>query len=213
MDCAILGGTFDPVHYGHLRVAEEVKECLRLERVIFIPAARPPHKEERSFTAAEHRLHMVRLAIEGNPAFEASEREIQRGGASYSVDTLREIAGEEPDSELHFIVGADSFNEITTWHEYEELFKLANIIVVPRPGYALRKLENALPVAVASHFWYDEARDIYSGDGDRFIRFVETTAMGISASEIRGRVKRGASIRYLLPAPVAEYIEKEGLYR
>jgi len=213
MGCAILGGTFDPVHYGHLRMAEEVKECLRIERVIFIPAANPPHKEEHSFTAAEHRLNMVRLAIEGNPAFEASEREIQRGGVSYSVETLREIAGEEPDREIHFIVGADSFNEITSWHKYEELFQLANIIVVPRPGYALGQVEDVLPVAVASHFCYDEARGIYRGDGGRFIRFVETTGMGISASEIRGRVKRGASIRYLLPAPVAEYIEKEGLYR
>jgi len=207
-----MGGTFNPVHYGHLRVAEEVRELLNVDKVIFIPAFNPPHKDDSSFISSEHRIEMVHLAIEDNPAFDLSDREIRRGGASYSVETLREMA-EEGSEEIHFIVGADSFNEITTWHEYKEIFTLANIIVVPRPGYPLKRVDEALPVAEASSFWYDEARDIYPNDYGRFVKFMETTPMGISSSAIREVVERGGSVRYLIPPAVDVYIERERLYR
>ncbi|MFQ5329835.1 MAG: nicotinate-nucleotide adenylyltransferase [Thermodesulfobacteriota bacterium] len=213
MTVAIMGGTFNPVHYGHLRVAEEVRELLNVDKIIFIPAFNPPHKDDDSFISSEHRIEMVRLAIEDNPSFEVSDREIRRGGASYSVETLREMADEEGGEEIHFIVGADSFNEITTWHKYKEIFTLANIIVVPRPGYRFKRVEEALPVAEARSFWYDEARDIYSNKYGRFVKFMETTPMGISSSTIREVVKRGGSTRYLIPPAVEGYIEREHLYR
>ncbi|MFQ5586236.1 MAG: nicotinate-nucleotide adenylyltransferase [Thermodesulfobacteriota bacterium] len=213
MRIAVMGGTFNPIHYGHLRVAEEVRDLIKIDRVVFIPACHPPHKNDRSFIASEHRLSMVKLAIEDNHAFYVSDREIRRGGKSYSVETLREIHAEEPGADIHFIVGADSFNEITTWHEYGELFTLANIIVVPRPGYPAKRVDEVLPVAEACKFWYDEARDIYPNDYGRFVQFVETTRMGISASRIRDMVKQGVSVRYLLPPTVGGYIEKEQLYR
>ena len=213
MTIAIMGGTFNPVHYGHLRVAEEVRGLLNVDKVIFIPAFNPPHKDDHSFISSEHRIKMVSLAIEDNPAFEVSDREIRRGGASYSVETLREMADEERGEEFHFIVGADSFNEITTWHEFEEIFMLANIIVVPRPGYRVKRVEEALPVAEASKFWYDETRDLYPNDYGRFVKFMETTPMGISSSRIRELVKRGDSVKYLIPPSVEGYIKKERLYR
>ncbi|MCP3677721.1 MAG: nicotinate-nucleotide adenylyltransferase [Deltaproteobacteria bacterium] len=213
MTIAIMGGTFNPVHYGHLRVAEEVRGLLNVDKVIFIPAFNPPHKDDDSFISSEHRIKMVSLAIEDNPAFEVSDREIRRGGASYSVETLRELADDEGEGDIHFIVGADSFNEITTWHKFEELFMMANIIVVPRPGYRVKRVEEALPVAEACKFWYDEARDLYLNDSGRFVKFMETTPIGISASGIRELVKRGDSVRYLIPPAVEGYIERERLYR
>lgn len=208
-----MGGTFNPIHLGHLRIAEEVREPFNLDKVIFIPTFIPPHKDNGSIISPEHRLEMVRLAVKGNPFFEASDIEIKRKERSYSVVTLRELHDKYIGTDFSFIVGTDSFNEITTWCEYEELFKLTNFIVIPRPGYPVKKIAEVLPVELARKFWYDAERDVYANAYGRFVAYMETTLFGISASKIRKMIKEGNSTRYILPKEVEDYITKNKLYR
>lgn len=209
---AILGGTFDPIHYGHLRVAEEVRETLGLDKVLFIPTFITPHKPEGIATPPEARLEMVRLAIEGNPFFEASDIEIQRGGRSYTIETVRALMS-EGFGDISLILGSDSFNDITTWCEYETLLTLASFVVVERPGHAVKKPAEALPIELARKFWYDGETGAYKNSFGKSLHYVPTTAMGISASDIRERVKEGLSIRYLAPEKVAAFIAEKGLYK
>src|SRR3989339_2139610 len=130
MRIAIMGGTFNTIHFGHLRIAEEVRETFGLDKALFIPTYQPPHKDDDSLISPEHRLLMVRLATKDNPFFETSDIEIKRGGRSYSIVTLKELHEKFPKTDFSFIVGTDSFNDITTWCKYEELFKLTNFIVI-----------------------------------------------------------------------------------
>lgn len=213
MHIAIIGGTFNPIHYGHLRIAEEVREALSLDNVLFIPTFQPPHKDDGSIIPPEHRLEMVRLATRRNPFFEVSDMEIKRRGRSYSVETLRALRKENPGFEWSFIIGTDSFNDIATWCEYEELFRLTNFVVVPRPGHPVKKIEEVLSVELTRGFWYDRNKGVYLNPSGRFVAYLETTRLDISASVIRRLVKEGRSIRYLLPQAVEEYIKREGLYR
>ena len=217
MRIALLGGTFNPVHYGHLRLAEEVREALGLGLVLFVPAAVPPHKGGGEARTAEDRLEMTRLATADNPFFEVSEMEIRRGGPSYTVQTLRQLLeqgyGAERDLSLSLVMGADSFNDITTWCEYEEILKLASIVVVERPHTPVKKVAEVLPDRLARWYRYDGSEDRYVNDYGRTITYLTTTLMDISSSEIRERVREGLSIRYLLPPAVAEYIMKKELYR
>src|SRR3989338_6324086 len=213
MRIAIMGGTFNPIHFGHLRIAEEVREPFNLDKVIFIPTFIPPHKDNGSLISPEHRLEMVLLAVKGNPFFEASDIEIKRKERSYSVVTLRELHDKYTGTDFSFIVGTDSFNDITTWCEYEELFKLTNFIVIPRPGYAVKKIGEVLPVELAKKFWYDVNHGVYSNDEGRFVAYRETTLFDISGSKIREIIKEGKSTRYILPKEVEDYIRKNNLYR
>lgn len=213
MHIAIMGGTFNPIHFGHLRIAEEVREAFGLDRVLFIPTFQPPHKDNGSLIPPEHRLEMVKLAIRDNPFFETSDIEIKRGGRSYSVITLRALHEMHPNTEFSFIVGTDSFNDITTWCEYEELFKLTSFIVIPRPGYPVKKIAEVLPVELARKFWYDEKKIVYANDYGTFVAYRETTLFDISASKIREMIKQGRSTLYILPKEVADYIRKNNLYR
>ena len=212
MHIAIMGGTFNPIHFGHLRIAEEVREAFDIDRVLFIPTFHPPHKDNGSLIPPEHRLEMVKLAIKDNPFFETSDIEIKRGGRSYSVITLRELREQYPGTDFSFIVGTDSFNDITTWCEYEKLFKLTNFIVIPRPGYAVKKIGEVLPVELAKKFWYDAEQGVYSNNDGRFVAYMETTLFGISGSKIREIIKQGKSTRYILPEEVEDYIRKNNLY-
>lgn len=214
MHMAIFGGTFNPIHFGHLRIAEEVLEDLGLDKAVFMPASVPPHKPEAPVTPPQARLEMLRLAIADNPNFEASDAEIKRGGRSFTIDTVRELREKGPkDIRISLIVGDDSFNNITTWCEYEALIESANFIVVPRPGYAMKKPAEALPVELARKFWYDSDTDSYMNSYGTAITYIQTTLMDISSSDIRRRVKEGLSVRYLMPEEVIGYIMKEGLYR
>ncbi len=214
MHIAVLGGTFDPVHYGHLRAAEEAREALGLDRIVFMPASNPPHKPDEQRAAPEIRLDMVRLAAADNPGFEVSSLEIERGGKSYTIDTVNELKGRAGnDIEVSLVMGTDSFNEITSWLRYRELLELVNIIVVPRPGSVAPRLVDALPVEVARNFWYDSVTESYRNSAGRNITYLETTTFDISSSDIRMRVKEGRSIRYLLPPAVAEHIVRHGLYK
>lgn len=192
----VIGGTFDPIHWVHLRMAEEARIRFDLEKVLFIPAGQPPHKPECPASDAEHRYAMTLLATSANPAFEVSRIEIEREGPSYTVDTLlalREVYGAE--AGIHFMIGADEALDLPRWHEAEKLPGLARFLVAPRPGFDLAELKQQLPAR------FYEAID-----------FLPMQPIDISATDIRSRVASGRSIKYLVPDCVEAYIRKHGLY-
>jgi nicotinate-nucleotide adenylyltransferase len=214
MKIGLFGGTFDPIHWGHLRSAEEVGETFRLHRVYFIPAAVPPHKRGQTTTPARDRLRMVRLAVAKNPRFEVSTAEIVRPGVSYSIDTIREFAARKrPGDSLYFIIGLDAFREINTWKDFAAIFPLCNFIVTSRPGRKEKDPLKGTSIAVKKLFCYDFKRKNYRHESGTRIFFAELTDIAISASEIRELVRQRKSIRYLVPTEVEKYIERRGLYR
>jgi nicotinate-nucleotide adenylyltransferase len=188
----ILGGTFDPIHMGHLVLAEQVREKFQLERIIFIPSASPPHKTEQELSPADDRFEMTKLALEGNPYFFVSDIELKREGLSYTVETLRELKELYKDSEIYFLTGSDVLNEITTWKDPEEIYKLAKIVIGVRPGFDKFDPEN--------HF---AKKSI----------IINITGIDISSTQIREKVRKGESIKYLVPSKVEEYIRKRNLYK
>ncbi len=193
MKLGIFGGTFDPPHAGHLIVAEHVREQLGLERVIFIPAVIPPHKQQRpDITAAEGRLEMVRRAIADNPSFSLSDTEIQRGGVSFSVDTLKSLRMEYPSDGLYLLIGMDNVRDFRTWKDPEMIKRIAHVVVMTRPGF--------------------QPDDDIQGDL-KAMTVCEVPEIGISSREIRDRVEKGRSIRYLVPSEVLVYIAEHRLYR
>lgn len=214
MRLGILGGTFNPVHQGHLMVAEQIREDFQLELVLFIPSAVPPHKH-RPPESPRHRLAMVRLAVEGNPFFAASDLEVTRGGNSWSVDTLRDLRRLHPSATLFFIIGADAFREVSSWREAPALFGLADFILAARPGPAGGDPLRHLPPGVTPTGTWEEGpggrRCPLSGGG--FLHLSRATSTEVSSSQIRERVRQGRTIRYLVPDAVREYILREGLYR
>jgi nicotinate-nucleotide adenylyltransferase len=214
MKIGIFGGTFDPIHWGHLRSAEEVGETYRLDRVYFIPASIPPHKRGQTATPARDRLRMVRLAVARNPRFTVSTVELARPGLSYSIDTIRQFASKLKKSDsLYFIIGLDAFREIGTWKDFQEIFPLCNFIVTSRPGSKENDPLKGTGVAVKKLFCYDFKRKNYHHRSGTRIYFIELTDIAISASEIRALVRQGKSIRYLGPSSVERYIKRHGLYR
>ena len=213
MRIGIFGGTFNPIHLAHLRVAEEVREACRLGEVLFLPAAAPPHKEVAEEIAFGHRLAMVETAIADHPDFAASDLEAHRGGKSFSVDTLTILHRQRPGNAFYFIIGLDSFRDITSWHHYRRLFELANIVVAARPGVTGKAPEDLLPVAIRDQFCYDDqSKNLRHASGTALI-FLEETRLDISSTRIRQLLAQGRSIRYLVPPPVADYINRHGLYR
>ncbi len=214
MKWGLLGGTFDPIHVGHLRCAEEILEIFALNRIIFVPASRPPHKIEADITSFYHREQMVRLAIEGNPSFSFADVENQREGKSYSVRTIEYFLDKYlKQLELYFIVGQDAFHAIQTWKEWEKLLLLCNFVVMTRPGYENRGLQGILPPDFSARFSYDAARQGWTGPTGHYIFFREVTFLDISSSNIRKRAREGLSISYLVPDPVRRYIVKNQLYK
>lgn len=208
----LFGGTFNPIHFGHLRGAEEVREAFELEEIIFIPASLPPHKVSEKIAEARYRLEMVRLAISENPFFALSDIEIKRPGKSYTIDTIRYFK-ENFLWNLYFILGSDAFEEIETWKEYQTLFTLCDFIVMVRPGLELHSFTSRLPTSLRDHFrpGGDNARWIHSSGHSLF--FKEITFLDISSTKIREHIAQGRSIRYLLPPGVESYIKECGLYR
>ena len=214
MKIGLFGGTFDPIHWGHLRSAEEVSETFALDRVYFIPAAVPPHKRGQTTTPARDRLQMVRLGVAKNPKFSVSTAELARAGISYSIDTIREFAASLAHGDsLYFIIGLDAFREIGTWKDFADIFPLCNFIVTSRPGSKEKDPLKGTDVAVKKLFCYDFSRKNYRHESGTRIYFDELTDIAISASEIRDLVKQGKSIRYLVPFGVEKYIRRHALYR
>lgn len=191
----IMGGTFDPVHFGHLLMAERAREEFGLQRVIFVPAGAPAHKPAWRVTEAQHRWNMVCLAIGDNACFEASRIEIDRPGPTYSIDTVREFRRLWPEDEPYFIVGMDTVGEIPGWYRADELVHLTQFIVACRPGWDCNPQE-VLPAGFPAR-----------------LHLVESPLMEISSTDIRERVRRGKSIRYTAPAAVVDYIQANNLYR
>lgn len=213
MRIGVFGGSFDPIHYGHLRLAEEAKESFGLEVVMFLPACLPPHKRKKRMAPGVHRLEMVRRAVAGNAAFQVSDLECRRPGASYSVESLlliREMKA--PEAELFFLVGLDAFLLIHTWKDYRELFAISNWIVLGRAGFGPSG-KRALPAKLRKIFRYDPKQRAWVHPSGQRVFFRGFRSLEISGTEIRRLLKKGRSVRYLVPQEVADYIEKHGLYR
>jgi len=198
MNIGVLGGTFDPVHNGHLIVAEEAKTRLNLTEVVFVPAGQPWLKTERPITPAEHRLQMLRLALADKPYFKLSAMEIERAGPSYTIDTITELQGQlDAEDELFFILGQDNLVQLPQWREPSQLIQLCYLVAVPRPGSPrpkLKELEASIP-----------------GISQR-VMLMDKPHVDISAEAIRDRVVRGLSVRHLVPEPVNRYLKEHKLY-
>jgi nicotinate-nucleotide adenylyltransferase len=194
----VIGGTFDPIHTGHLIIAQEAHICLGLDRVVFVPAGQPPHKLDRQITDPEHRFQMVQLATADNPHLDVSRVDLDRAGPCYTVDTIgllqRAWGG---DTRIHFLIGADSLSDLPTWRQPERLLRLCQVVAVARPGHQidLQALDRLLPGAAS------------------LVRLLDTPTLDISSTAIRRRVSQGRSIRYLVPAAVEQYVDQHRLYR
>ena len=186
-----MGGTFDPIHHGHLVAASEVGAMLGLDEVVFVPTGQPWQKSAEAVSPAEHRYLMTVIATASNPSFTVSRVDIDRGGATYTSDTLRDLKEQWPDSELYFITGADALAHILSWKDVDELWDLAHFVGVTRPGHTLT--DAGLP----------------AGE----VTLAEVPAMAISSTDCRARVARGEPVWYLVPDGVVQYIGKHGLYR
>ncbi len=212
MRIGLMGGSFNPVHNAHLRIAGEAQAFCLLDRVIFIPAADPPHKPLAGNVSFEHRSTMVCMAIAGRAGFEMSTVEAERGGKSYSVDTIRTFREMFPGDDLFFIIGGDSFLEIGTWHRYAEIFSLCNLIVVERPGCPVTDPVGSLPEAVRGDF----SRDVKSGRlthrSGMALFFITGAPLEISSTGIRRLAAGGADITNYVPHDVAAYISQQRIY-
>lgn len=186
MKLGILGGSFNPIHLGHLVLAQEARDSLGLERVFFIPCALSPHKSEEDLLEASHRAKMVRLAIQGNPSFEFSDLEIKRGGMSYTVETVRAFRKTFPSATFYLLIGSDALPGLSRWKEVEELYRLCQVVVAERPRFPAGELPGPLMRLVIPE-------------------------VDISSRDIRERLKQGKSVRYLVPEPVREYLERDRL--
>jgi nicotinate-nucleotide adenylyltransferase len=198
MRLGVLGGTFDPIHFAHLAIAEEARTQLGLESVVFVPAGQPPHKPGRAISRARHRLAMLELALASNPHFITSRVDLERPGPCYTVDTLALLREEwGPEVELHLIVGADSLREMHTWYQPKRIIDLARLVVAPRPGSPLDlpRLGKSLPGL------------------SRRVRIIQAPLLEISGTDLRQRVREGRSIKYYLPDEVEAHILRHGLYK
>lgn len=212
----ILGGTFNPVHFGHLAAAEEVLDRLKLEKVIFIPSFLPPHKVDEDIPSAVQRQEMVRLAIKGNTHFTVSDMEIRRGGRSYTIDTIEALRQSHPGTELYFLTGLDSFLDIRTWKEWDRLMTLCSFVVLSRDGYRFRDVAQLgfpdIPERELSALDAREKDQVVITAGNSRVYFERVPFYDISSTDIRARVREGRSIKYHLPDAVEHYIIENKLY-
>jgi nicotinate-nucleotide adenylyltransferase len=210
----VLGGTFSPIHIGHLRAAEEAIEALELDSFLFLPAAVPPHKTAQPILAFEHRWRLLTLAIAGNPHFRASDMELHLSGKSYTVRSLIALHERfQGDSEIYFLLGLDSFLEIHTWWRYRELFRLAQLVVMRRPSYSDEDLERLLQEQVSGQYRWDAAQSAFAHPTLLPVHYLKMTRIDVSSTQIRRLVAQGKSIRYLVPQDAISYILDNRLYR
>jgi nicotinate-nucleotide adenylyltransferase len=201
MRIGVFGGTFDPVHLGHLIVAEQCREQAALDQVWFVPAARPPHKLTHELTPFARRAEMLSLAIAGHPPFRVDELEKDRPGPSYTADTLAELSAKHPNVDWHFIIGSDSLPDLPLWNEPARVLRMARLLVVTRPGHPImptQELKTALSLPP---------------DVELRLQVIESPLIAISSSDLRRRAKEGRTLRFLVPRAVECYIEDKGLYR
>ena len=210
----MLGGTFDPVHFAHLRLAEEIADGVGLSKVRLIPTGTPPHRGTPRVCAAQ-RMEMVRLAINGNPRLEADDREVRREGVCYTFDTLCELRAELGERPLCLLMGSDAFSALTTWHRWAELFDLAHIVIAHRPGFSLQQLTSSLPGPLRKAYMQRlvSSTGLLRRDSAGAIYVMEITALDIAATQIRGLLAGGGSAHYLVPEAVLDYIEANRLYK
>jgi nicotinate-nucleotide adenylyltransferase len=216
----LFGGTFNPIHVGHLRAAQEVREGFGLTRVYFIPSAIPPHKGISNLAKAQDRYQMLAEAIYDNPGFVASDVELKREGRSYTIDTIHHFKSTlEKDTPCYLIVGSDAFFEIDTWKDYRDLFGLIPFIVMRRPPEAqgrdhfLNMLARYITANVTDGYELSEDKTRFQHAGKQPICLFDVTPIDISSTKIRNLVKKGASIKYLVPGAVEKYIQTKGLYQ
>ena len=225
MKLGLFGGTFDPVHSGHLKSAQEVRETYALDEVCFVPCGVPPHRNARPGAAAHHRLAMVRLAVADNPGLGVSDLEVTRPGASYSIDTVRHFAARlAPGDALYLILGLDAFLLIGSWKDWRELLALTHVIVTSRPGFGGELPYDKIPVVVREAFCYDwldfegtldfdgTVRSGFRNEFGREILFKRLTDVSVSASAIRELLGKGKSTRDLVPSEVRRYVKDHHLY-
>ncbi|MGH7150877.1 MAG: nicotinate-nucleotide adenylyltransferase [Planctomycetota bacterium] len=201
MRIGVYGGSFDPIHNGHLAAAGTARDRGRLDRVLLVPAAAPPHKEGRALAPAEHRLSMVALAVEGRPGLEACDLEIRRGGRSYTVDTLAQVRALFPGAEVFLVIGSDTLPDLPQWRDVHEILARTRVLTVFRRGHDRGAVEG-----LRSHFAPEEVESLAAG-------FLEIDPVDASATEIRDRLRRRLPVAGLVPTRVAAYIERHGLYR
>ena len=215
MRLGLFGGTFNPIHLGHLRAAVEVWEHFRLDKVLLIPSAHPPHKNVEDLASSEDRFEMVGLAVEGIPFLEASDVELARSGSgpSYTIETLQYFQGQYGSTAvIHFILGIDAFSEITTWKSYKSLFAAAHFIVMARPGSKLKDLEGFIRENISDEYQCDKASNTFRHPSWCSIFSFDITHLDISATQTRARIKQKRSIRFLVPEPVEAFLKRKGLY-
>jgi len=211
----LLGGTFNPVHLGHLRASVEVIEMLDLDKIYFIPAYLPPHKTNEGIASPTDRLRMLKLAINGNSLFEISDIELNRGGNSYTVDTLRYFTNAFPEFDSYFILGSELLSEIESWKDYKDLFRLSNIAVLKRPGYS-HDILSLLPLELRDDFrYYKEYQNValYRNKSSKILTLLKIDGLEISSTRIRDLVSENKSISYLVPSKVESYIRSRKVYK
>ncbi len=224
MRIGVMGGTFDPIHLGHLRAAEEIYLAFGLDHIIFVPAAKPAHKDDQDVAASIHRYEMVSLATVFTPYFSVSPIELNRPGTSYSVETIRELLKlHGPETHLCFIMGVDAFLEMSSWKDAAEILHLTQVVVTARPGWRLDEVEKTLTPSQCQklghpQFKYLKVAEVtpelhHQGTVPGLVLLVEVVSLDISSREIRQLVEEGRSIRFLVPDTVAAYMEKNKLYR
>lgn len=212
----ILGGTFNPVHNGHLAIARDLRERLQLQKILFIPSNLPPHKSGEAVPSAAQRYEMVRLAVSGEPSFELSDMEIKRGGRSYTIDTVKALHASDREAEFFFITGLDAFLEIKSWFKWQELLSLCAFVVISRPGYHFSDLKKLdfMSSAAASLEKMDKggvAETIVQTGA--FSVYLESIPLhDVSATEIRAMIQKGSSVKKILPEAVETYIIKNKIY-
>ena len=220
MKLGLFGGTFDPIHIGHLRAALEVKQGFGLDQIVIIPAAVPPHKKGHQVTDATDRLKMVELGVSGYSGFSVSDAELQRAGPSYSIDTINHFkTASDKDSEIFFISGLDAFLEIDTWKSYKELLRQIAFIVIARPMFdgeditsRWTRLEDFIKDKISSDYQFSESSACFVHSGAKPIYTFDVTSLDISSTRIRELVKTGQPITYLVPESVEKYVKSRGLY-
>ena len=220
MRFGLFGGTFNPIHLGHLRAALEVKEGFELEKIFLIPAALPPHKISSEVVDAGDRLHMLNLAIEDTDGLSVSDVELKRSGPSYTIDTVNHFKRALPEeSEIYLIIGLDAFLEINSWKSYEALLVQVPIIVINRPktgnyisSVGWERLDDFLKTSISGGYNFSKFKSSYLADGKQPIHIFEVTVLDISSTRIRSLIKEGRSIRYLAPRKAAKFINSRGLY-